>query len=42
MAEAHERWVNEVLASISAEDGEALVGLLDDLTAKTRAGERSR
>jgi DNA-binding MarR family transcriptional regulator len=42
MAEAHERWVNEILASFSAEDSEALLGLLDDLMAKTRARERTR
>jgi DNA-binding MarR family transcriptional regulator len=42
MAEAHERWVNEILASFSDEQSEAMVGLLDALRAETRTGERSR
>lgn len=39
MAEAHERWVNEILASFSRERSEALIALLDDLKSETRAGE---
>jgi len=42
MAEAHERWVNEILASFSDEQSEAMVGLLDTLLAQTRTGERKR
>jgi len=42
MAEAHERWVNEILASFSDEQSEAMVGLLDTLRSETRTGERSR
>jgi len=41
MAEAHERWVNEILASFSREQSEALIGLLDNLKAETRTGERT-
>jgi len=41
MARAHERWINEILASFSCEQSEALLGLLDDLRAATRAGERT-
>jgi DNA-binding MarR family transcriptional regulator len=42
MAAAHERWVNEILASFSDEQSEAMVGLLDTLRSETRTGERSR
>jgi len=42
MAEAHERWVNEILASFSDEQSEAMVGLLDDLRTGARVGERRR
>ena len=42
MAEAHERWVNEILASFSDEQSEAMVGLLDALRTGARVGERSR
>ena len=42
MAEAHERWVNEILASFSDEQSEAMVGLLDTLLAQTQTGERKR
>jgi DNA-binding MarR family transcriptional regulator len=41
MAAAHERWVNEILASFSDERSEAMVGLLDALREETRTGERS-
>ena len=42
MAEAHERWVNEILASFSDEQSETMVGLLDTLRAETRTGDRNR
>jgi DNA-binding MarR family transcriptional regulator len=42
MAVAHERWVNEVLASFSDEQSEAMVGLLDALRSGVRTGERNR
>ncbi len=42
MAEAHERWVNEILASFSDEQGESMIGLLDSLQAETRTGERNQ
>jgi DNA-binding MarR family transcriptional regulator len=38
MAEAHEGWVNEILARFSREQSQALVGSLDALTAATRPG----
>ena len=38
MAEAHEGWVNEILAGFSGERGQALIGALDALTAATRSG----
>ena len=41
MAEAHERWIDEILAPFSREQSEALLGLLDDLRAKMRVGERT-
>jgi DNA-binding MarR family transcriptional regulator len=41
MAVAHERWVNEILASFGDEQSEAMVGLLDSLRAEART-ERSR
>lgn len=41
MAQAHERWVNEILGSFSDEQSEAMVGLLDALREETRAGELS-
>jgi DNA-binding MarR family transcriptional regulator len=42
MAVAHERWVNEILASVSDEQGETMIGLLDALRSGVRAGERNR
>jgi DNA-binding MarR family transcriptional regulator len=42
MAEAHERWVNEILGSFSDEDSESMVRLLDTLRRETQTGERSR
>jgi DNA-binding MarR family transcriptional regulator len=42
MAEAHEQWVNEILAAFSDERSETMVGLLDTLRAETRVGDRSR
>jgi DNA-binding MarR family transcriptional regulator len=36
MAAAHERWVDEILATFSDERGEAMVDLLDALRAETR------
>jgi DNA-binding MarR family transcriptional regulator len=41
MAAVHERWINEILASFSREQSEALLGLLDELRAETRVGERT-
>ena len=38
MAEAHEGWVNEILARFSREQSHALIGSLDILTAATRSG----
>jgi DNA-binding MarR family transcriptional regulator len=38
MAEAHEGWVNEILARFSPEQSHALIGSLDSLTAATRSG----
>jgi DNA-binding MarR family transcriptional regulator len=38
MAEAHERWVEEVLAGFGREQSETLIGLLDELRARIRAG----
>lgn len=38
MAEAHEGWVNEILARFSREQSHALIGSLDTLTAATRPG----
>ena len=38
MAEAHEAWVNEILARFSREQSQALIGSLDTLTAATRSG----
>jgi DNA-binding MarR family transcriptional regulator len=37
MAEAHEGWVNEILARFSSEQSQALIGSLDALTAATRS-----
>jgi DNA-binding MarR family transcriptional regulator len=42
MAEAHERWVNEILASISDEQGEDMIRLLDTLRTETQRGERGQ
>ena len=42
MAEAHERWVNEILASISDEQAESMIRLLDTLRTEAHTGERSR
>jgi DNA-binding MarR family transcriptional regulator len=42
MAEAHEQWVNEILASFSDEQSRRMIGLLDVLRSETRTGGRSR
>jgi DNA-binding MarR family transcriptional regulator len=42
MAAAHERWVNEILASISDEQSEAMICLLDTLRAEARTEGRGR
>ena len=42
MAEAHERWVNEILGPFSDAQSEATISLLDALRAETQAGERKR
>jgi DNA-binding MarR family transcriptional regulator len=42
MAEAHEGWVNSILAGFERAQSDKLIGTLDDLTAAARAGaERS-
>ena len=41
MAEAHERWVNEVLASFSDEESETMIGLLGALRVEAHTGGRS-
>jgi DNA-binding MarR family transcriptional regulator len=41
MAEAHEGWVNEILAGFSREQSQALIGSLDALTAATRSGVKA-
>lgn len=41
MAEAHESWVNEILAGFSGEQSQALIGSLDALTAATRSGVKA-
>ena len=41
MAEAHEGWVNEILARFSSEQSQALIGSLDTLTAATRSGVKA-
>ena len=38
MAEAHEGWVDEILALLQREQSEAMIGLLDTLRAATRTG----
>jgi DNA-binding MarR family transcriptional regulator len=42
MAEAHEGWVNEILAGFGREQAQALVGSLDTLTAAARSGVKER
>jgi DNA-binding MarR family transcriptional regulator len=42
MAAAHERWVNEILAAVSDDEGETMIGLLDALRMETHTGGRSR
>jgi DNA-binding MarR family transcriptional regulator len=42
MAAAHERWVNEILASLSDEQSETMIGLLDTVRKEARLGGRSR
>jgi DNA-binding MarR family transcriptional regulator len=42
MAEAHERWVEEILGSFSDEQSETMIGLLEALRAGTRTGEQGR
>lgn len=41
MAQAHEGWVNEILARFSRGQSHALIGSLDALTAATRPGVKS-
>lgn len=41
VAEAHERWVDEILASFDDERSEAMIGLLDALRAETRTEGRA-
>jgi DNA-binding MarR family transcriptional regulator len=41
MAQAHERWVNEILGSFSDEQSGAMIGLLDTLREKTRTAGSS-
>ncbi len=41
LAEAHEGWVNEILARFSSEQSQALIGSLDALTAATRSGVKA-
>ena len=41
MAAAHERWVDEILAAFSDEQGEAMIGLLDDPAGGDATGGRS-
>lgn len=38
MAQAHEGWVNEILAGFSRDQSQTLIGLLDTLRAQARAG----
>jgi DNA-binding MarR family transcriptional regulator len=42
MAEAHERWVNEILASFGDGQSAAMIELLDALRTETRTGKPSR
>jgi DNA-binding MarR family transcriptional regulator len=42
MADAHERWVNEILGSLSDEQSEIMIGLLDTVRKEARLGGRSR
>ena len=42
MARAHEGWVNEILADLSREDSDAMVGLLDMLRVKPQAAEHQQ
>jgi len=41
MADAHEGWVNEILAGFDGEQSQALIGSLDALTAATRSGVKA-
>jgi DNA-binding MarR family transcriptional regulator len=41
MAAAHEQWVDEILAAVSDEQSEAMIGLLDGLREGTRTERRS-
>jgi DNA-binding MarR family transcriptional regulator len=41
MAEAHERWVNEILAAFSDAESETMIGLLDALRVEARTGGRN-
>jgi DNA-binding MarR family transcriptional regulator len=41
MAEAHERWVNEILGAFSDEESETMIGLLDALRLEVRTGGRN-
>jgi DNA-binding MarR family transcriptional regulator len=42
MAEAHERWVDEILGGFGDGESEAMIGLLDRLRTVIRTAERSR
>jgi DNA-binding MarR family transcriptional regulator len=42
MAEAHEAWVNAILAGFGREQAQALIGSLDALTAAARSGVKER
>ncbi|HEY7549445.1 MAG TPA: MarR family transcriptional regulator [Hyphomicrobiaceae bacterium] len=42
MAGAHERWVNEILSTLSDEQSETMIGLLDTVRKEARLGGRSR
>lgn len=42
MAAAHERWVNEILASLSDEQSAGMIGLLDTIRKEARFGGRNR
>jgi hypothetical protein len=41
MAQAHEAWVNQILAGFSREQSHALIGSLEALMAATRPGVKA-